>query len=478
MFCNKIKKSMFFKEKLKMEDIQMSKRYIYLALDKEGKPLLSKNNDLIFSPITQEECEKPNWRNLGLKEIDYNEITTSDYFRADLDESDGNKEEKKKTAKSKLTNKYNQYLKEKGTDMSDIETANLTDTVDKNNTIEVCVANKIDTIKKAICRNITNSTEKVCKGIANSKKAICGDIADSKETICKDIANSCDDLVETIKLSAQENRENFTNTIKTATDVASKMQDDQEQIISKIKSINKNTDKIEELCETTETIEGKLSKLEKLDEIISILSEKGVEITREFPPTCNEEEDIINLVRYSKKITEQLGYAARDLIRKKAVYENKEQSIANEQQIIENKIKNAYDKGKKHVIKALLEKYDNVDDIINSETGYVHVIWTLLKELGVDYDGDGHYKKGEIINLGEEEINNMAAIYSKFDGAGEYRVVSSGLVYAGEIVFKAEFEKIADSQGIIEQKQDEETEANLQEQDEESKADSPEQMDN
>ena len=111
------------------------------------------------------------------------------------------------------------------------------------------------------------------------------------------------------------------------------------------KSIQKKVDKIDEVCEATEMMEGKLTKRDQLEAIVSILSEKGVEISRDFPPTCEEEEDIINLVRYSKKITEQLGYAARELIRKKAHYDSKDQSLANEQAVTEKKIFDARAEG-------------------------------------------------------------------------------------------------------------------------------------
>ena len=205
-------------------------------------------------------------------------------------------------------------------------------------------------------------------------------------------------------------------------------------------------DKIAKTTEVTaDMMEGITTKLEQLDTITSILSEKGVQVSRDFPPTCEEEEDIINLVRYSKRITEQLGYAARDLIRKKAHYENKDQNFANEQAVIEKNIASAREEGfvegKLYVLKAILSKYADVDTIIESENDHVHALWALLQELDVTVDGDGEYKKGNLVKVSENSFERMSAAYKGIESVGTYRVTKTGLMFGQETLFKAEFER-------------------------------------
>lgn len=281
---------------------------------------------------------------------------------------------------------------------------------------------------------------------------------DTTEAISREISSASERLCNVVKKcgenatsSTREVGRNIVQAVRAeASNLSTRLQNDakknQEELLKGTKSIQKKVDKIDEVCEATEMMEGKLTKLDQLEAIVSILSEKGVEISRDFPPTCEEEEDIINLVRYSKKITEQLGYAARELIRKKAHYDSKDQSLANEQAVTEKKIFDAraegIAEGKLFVLKALLSKYADVDTIMESEYDHVHVLWALMQELDVVIDGDGEYKKGNVVDITEENAEKMAAIYKKIEGAGKYRVSKTGLKYGDEIIFKAEFEKM------------------------------------
>ena len=98
--------------------------------------------------------------------------------------------------------------------------------------------------------------------------------------------------------------------------------------------------------------------------------------------------------------------------------------------------------GKLQVVKQLLSKYEDIDVIKDSTENYIHVIWTMLTELGVVIDGDGFYEKGKEIDLTDEDIERMMAIYSKLDGPGKYRVVRTGLSLHGEIISVAQFSKV------------------------------------
>lgn len=449
------------------EDLKMNmmKKFIYLAVDTEGKPMLDSKGELIFSYIT-EEGKLPQWDKDPRKKY-----KTSDDFKVELDKSKVNEEGKeaaKTDARNKLKKMYEDFQKKNGNEVMEekkAEEQGIMRDVAKESTSEVDI--KENTVGE-ICNKKEVSDATSVKAVYAAKTEIVSEIENAKQVICEDLANTGDYLykkaqekleknvgkiqknVETVEQNIQKSAENLSRQINDTTKVLKNDQEqiksNQEIILSREKTILKKVEQIGELCEVTEMLEGKLNKLDQIDAVISLLSDKGVEISREFPPTCEEEEDIINLVRYSKKITEQLGYAARDLIRKRAAYDSKEQSIANEQKIIEEKIAEAYNagikKGKLEVINALLGKYTDIDTIIESDIDHVRMIWALLKDFGVDFDGDGYFKKGEIISFGVEEAEKMAATYKKFDGAGKYKVVKSGLVYKDEIVFKAEFERV------------------------------------
>lgn len=337
------------------------------------------------------------------------------------------------------------------------------------------VVKAVSTAEKRICEDLSDLGDDVIDAISREIGDKEKDSQKIWETNKKEITKKVEDQAEAVKKLSEENKQQVLRAIDTASQkeqknikeviveidkTANALKNNQEQILSKEKSVGKKVEKVvelyqEELCGDIETIRGSLEQLkgahlDRLDQITAVLSDQGVEISRDFPPTCEEEEDILNLVRYSKKITEQLGYAARELIRKKAAYKKQEESIVNEQKIMEQKNVEAREagilEGKRIAVKSLLEKYIDVDTIMESELGHVHVIWSFLLELGAKIDGDGYYKKGEIIEFSENEAEKMAAVYKKIDSAGRYRVVKTGLRFAGEIVFQAEFEKVADNE--------------------------------
>ena len=98
------------------------------------------------------------------------------------------------------------------------------------------------------------------------------------------------------------------------------------------------------------------------------------------------------------------------------------------------------------VVKQLLSKYEDVKAIKDSTENYVHVIWTMLTELGVVIDGDGFYEKGKEIDFSDEDIEKMMATYSGLEGAGKYRVVGTGLSFHGEIISAAKFSKVTEEE--------------------------------
>lgn len=249
---------------------------------------------------------------------------------------------------------------------------------------------------------------------------------------------------DSVRLVADRTQKAAENVIGRINETSKTLNKGQEEIVSKVTSaVGKS---IKDISASVEGIEGKLHRLDQIDNIVELLQNKGLVMSMDIPPVNADEEDIVNLVRYSQKITEQLGYAARELIRKQEVFRSQAQSNANEQSIIEQKIAVAHEEGvkegQKRFIRHLVSKYADVDTIKDSDDGHVHAIWALLMESGAKIDANGNFEKGKEVTVSEEEAYRMMGTYAKIDGAGKYRVLKTGLVYSGEIIYKAEFEKI------------------------------------
>jgi hypothetical protein len=245
------------------------------------------------------------------------------------------------------------------------------------------------------------------------------------------------------QLIVQKVQKNAENVVGSVNDAKRSISETQDKLVSKVNAVRKC---VTDMGESIEGIEGNLHRLDQLDTITELLKNKGLTMSMEIPPINADEEDIINLVRYSQKITEQLGYAARDLIRKQEAFKSQEEGNANEQKMMDQKIANAHEdgvlEGKKAFVKQLISKYEDIDTIRESDNNHIHVIWTLLTELGVVIDGEGYYEKGKEIDFEDADIERLIGTYSKLDGAGQYKIVKTGLCFQGEIICKAEFEKI------------------------------------
>lgn len=245
------------------------------------------------------------------------------------------------------------------------------------------------------------------------------------------------------QMIVQRTQKNTENIISSINDTKKNISETQDKLVSKVNAVGK---RVTDMGESIEGIEGNLHRLDQLDTITELLQNKGLTMSMEIPPVNADEEDIINLVRYSQKITEQLGYAARDLIRKKEAFKSQEEGNANEQKMMDQKIAKAHEdgvlEGKKAFVKQLISKYEDIDTIREAENNHIHVIWTLLMELGVSVDGDGYYEKGKEIEFSDADIERRIGTYSKLDGAGKYQVVKTGLSFQGEIICKAVFEKV------------------------------------
>ena len=309
--------------------------------------------------------------------------------------------------------------------------------------VTTCVERNAKQLSEDLTANVDDLIEVINNNGNENTGAIKSYVEAQSKRICDTTLRTASDAARDIAQRTQKYAENIVSRVN---ENGRSIGESQDKLLSKVNTVGK---RITELGESVEGIEGNLHRLDQLDEITELLRDKGLTMSRDIPPVNADEEDIINLVRYSQKITEQLGYAARDLIRKQEAFKSQEESNANEQRVMEQKIAKAHDEGveegKKVFIKQLLSKYEDVDTIRESDNNHVHAIWTLLMELGVSVDGEGYYEKGKEIELAASDIEKMIGTYSKLEDAGKYRVIRTGLCFQGEILCKAAFEKVTET---------------------------------
>lgn len=309
--------------------------------------------------------------------------------------------------------------------------------------VTACVERNAKQLSDDITANVDDLIEVINNNGVENAKEIKKSVEAQAKNVCDTALRAASEAGRDITQKAQKYAENIVSRVN---ENSRSIGESQDKILSKVNGVGK---RVTDLGESVEGIEGKLSRLEQLDEIAELLRDKGLTISRDIPPVNADEEDIINLVRYSQKITEQLGYAARDLIRKQEAFKSQEESNANEQRMMEQKIAKAHsdgvEEGKKAFVKQLLSKYEDIDTIRESDNNHIHAIWTLLMELGVSIDGEGYYEKGKEIELAASDIEKMIGTYSKLEDAGKYRIIRTGLCFQGEILCKAAFEKVIET---------------------------------
>ena len=493
-------------EEVKVYTRADKKKYLYIALRDNGEIIVDKNGEPFF--VTVEDGSTPEWPDIIKEYSQGSRVIIDKNLRAELaeiptgvnkKERDKHKKQRREEAKEKLmqiaakeitearekmaggkaTEKASAAEEKRQTEAAPIDTKAETVLATDNRQIPENIAPK-KTEEKKPDSTATPNTSAILQAVKNIGIQMNQDLNDVADDVLATIADNDRKLFAGVKAAIEKQGDNSDTKIKkyfeqainvtgqktqkASEDLARKMNeasrtisDAQDKLVSKMTTVGK---RMSELGESVESIEGDLRKLNQLDEIAVLLRNKGLNFSMEIPPVNAEEEDIINLVRYSQKITEQLGYAARDLIRKQEAFKSQAESNENEQRMMAQKLDASYKsgivEGKKQVVKQLLAKYEDVDAIKESDENYVHVIWTLLMELGVVIDGDGHYEKGREIELSAEDIGKMMATYSKLEVPGLYRVVRTGLSLQGEIISAAQFEKITPN--VVEEESEGKTE--------------------
>lgn len=493
------------KNNMSQKNVQDKCKYMYIALDENGVVILDRNNEPICSQIADE--NSPDWPEFVYKYA--TRIQISEELRVVVDDVPDNiknkeavkkaKRESRKNAKAKLLELAKDKIKEakilrSGKTSAVVEkevkvapedsSVKGEEKISETQAVEEKVDEKLKTQVELTTQTENNADKKservedkkegqavadaseIVKAINTVGKQLNGDLNDAVEDLIGTMGANNAETISTMKscvesqgkstadtamraandalqMIVQRTQKNTENIISSINDTKKSISETQDKLVSKVNAVGK---RVTDMGESIEGIEGNLHRLDQLDTITELLQNKGLTMSMEIPPVNADEEDIINLVHYSQKITEQLGYAARDLIRKREAFKSLEEGNANEQKMMDQKIAKAHDdgvlEGKKSFIKLLISKYEDVDNIRESKNNHIHVIWTLLMELGVLIDGDGYYEKGKKIDFSEADIEKLIGTYSKLDGAGKYKVVKTGLSFQGEIICKAEFEKV------------------------------------
>ena len=359
---------------------------MYIALDVEGNVIVDQKEE-IFTRVV-EEGSSPEWpdiiRNFADKVVIDKELrvevpdTPSNLSKKDRDKA---KREIRDNAKVKLQEIAADRI-EKAKALADEKTKNEANIVAAikvtGDQLNGDINNAVEDILDTMAANSVETVTSIKNGVASQAKHII-------DTTVRTVNETAQTTFQKIQKSAE-------NIIGSVNDTKRNISETQDKLVSKVNAVGK---RVTDMGESIEGIEGNLHRLDQLDTITELLQNKGLTMSMEIPPVNADEEDIINLVRYSQKITEQLGYAARDLIRKQEAFKSQEEGNANEQKMMDQKIAKAHDggvlEGEKSFVKQLISKYEDIDTIRESNNSYIHVIWTLLMELGVLIDGNGYY---------------------------------------------------------------------------------------
>ncbi|WP_455542901.1 hypothetical protein, partial [Intestinibacter sp.] len=375
------------------------KKYIYLAVDKNGEIILNKYEKPLFSPITGENNEiRWDFKNIeGYKKEDiqnkYKEEVKKPYKEKEIEQAKDrlfqkveDKTMNRATKKGNILNNCEEVKEVTNHLEEDIKTSLVKSEEKIINDINSTVDQTGEYLNTTLKKFIEEKIEKIREFIRYSKKEISQDIYNVNKDISKKI-NDCNNDVKKNQQDISYHAKNISKNIKKNEENIMKKQCEISEYNNKlIKKLDNKVENLTETLELIETINGKTKKLDQLDEITKVLTSENLDISREIPPINADEQDILNLVKYSQKISEQLGYAARELIRKKDFLKGEEEKYKNQEKIIEDKIsdsrKEGIEEGKLEVIKSLLFKFTDFDSVIESENEQLHLIWPMLQDLG------------------------------------------------------------------------------------------------
>lgn len=231
-----------------------------------------------------------------------------------------------------------------------------------------------------------------------------------------------------------------------------KLQRDSRDILSS--SINALEKKLNGIADNTDMIQ---SLPGKIDGISQILSDKGLQLKQEFPAINHDEETLAELAEYGEKILQELAIAARWYARKLPEINAHENQIKNltaaNEDAVNTARKNGEDAGRKTIIENLLQKYGDIQRLMNpsednaleqlkilstflSNEG-VEPIYTLNEELEITADNIMDYEHNiENLQLGKIIItspgytfNNKTVEKAKYEFTDDFRAKQNAVTF-------------------------------------------------
>lgn len=334
---------------------------------------------------------------------------------------------------SSVSQKYNQDEISKKLDEHDRHLTR--EAEDLTTEIRVNLPNKIQ-------KDIQYEAEKVQKSIGNVENKFTG----LTNEIRRDITNG---------VSAASNKINSLDSkFRTVNNTLRNVEDYTEQI----KTVAADIHNIQTNIETTIGQQNNIKKT--LDKLQAVLTDKNLEMKKKLPASTHDEETIVKLGEYGKVIFEQLLLAARWYARKKEDLEGiEEERKSFQKQLVNEKIESFNQgkaDGKKEVIKDLLEKYDDIVSLMDSQEGEMRVLADYLLNNGLS----PIFKKGEVIDVTEENLRGYESQIEQLQ-VGKIEITQPGYVFDGKILSKAkwqvckpETEEKADFSSIITNSED------------------------
>ncbi len=179
-------------------------------------------------------------------------------------------------------------------------------------------------------------------------------------------------------------------------------------------------------------------KLGTIDEIQETLKDKGVSIRQEFPPSKEDEEDIVQLAKYGQKIFDLLTIAARHYARNREdISRSGQEKHAQElRKTRERAINEGISKGRLELVEDLMNKFD-LDSLFNRESPMDKILVEFLKSNGLVENEE--FLQGKTMEIDEKNRTQFEA-KAKFQGSGTFIVKKSCLELGEKIIRKAELE--------------------------------------
>lgn len=182
-----------------------------------------------------------------------------------------------------------------------------------------------------------------------------------------------------------------------------------------------------------EAIQGKVTAVE------GILSQKGVTISKETAPINDDAKAIANAKRLVDRLIADIAAAAVEYGNNKDVLDNLAEKEAQHNQEMIERTEQAKIDARQEVLIELLDKYENIDALLESEND--RTISAFLKNNGLTVDEE--LKKGSEIEISTEKCEYYLTRAKGVEDAGKYKITRSAYHF-GKKYFPAEIEKVTE----------------------------------